>query len=108
MVAVNLLEENGKDFVQIGVEAHPNPISYKGEYYYRSGSTNQMLRGAALDRFLLRKHGRTWDSAPLPGPTVADLDGCALKRFRGLARNSQRRADPDQRLPRQAVDLESR
>jgi ATP-dependent DNA helicase RecG len=38
----------------------------------------QMLKGAALDRFLLRKHGRTWDSAPLPGPTVADLDAAAL------------------------------
>jgi len=47
------------------------------EHYYRGGSTNQMLEGAALDRFLLRKHGRTWDSAPLPGPTVADLDGGA-------------------------------
>jgi len=53
MVDVNLFEENGKEFVQIGVEAYPNPISYKGEYYYRSGSTNQMLKGAALDRFLL-------------------------------------------------------
>lgn len=87
---VNLFEENGKEFVQIGVEAYPNLISYKGEYYYRSGSTNQMLKGAALDRFLLRKHGRTWDSAPLPGPTVAHLDAGALKRFRSLARNSQR------------------
>jgi ATP-dependent DNA helicase RecG len=103
MVDVNLFEENGKEFVQIGVEAYPNPISYKGEYYYRSGSTNQMLKGAALDRFLLRKHGRTWDGAPLPGPTVADLDAGALKRFRSLARNSQRLPEtileqPDQDL----------
>ena len=103
MVEVNLFEGNGKEFVQIGVEAYPNPISYKGEYYYRSGSTNQMLKGAALDRFLLRKHGRTWDSAPLPGPTVADLDAGALKNFRSLARNSQRLPDaileqPDQDL----------
>jgi predicted HTH transcriptional regulator len=37
MVDVNLFEENGKEFVRIGVEAYPNPISYKGEYYYRSG-----------------------------------------------------------------------
>jgi predicted HTH transcriptional regulator len=38
MVDVNLFEESGKEFVQIGVEAYPNPVSYKGEYYYRSGS----------------------------------------------------------------------
>jgi ATP-dependent DNA helicase RecG len=103
MVDVNLFEENGRELVQIAVEAYPNPISYKGEYYYRSGSTNQMLKGAALDRFLLRKHGRTWDGAPLPGLTVAGLDAGVLIRFRGLARNSQRLPDaileqPDQDL----------
>lgn len=43
MVYVNLHTDGGKDYLQIGVEAYPNPISYRGEYYYRSGSTNQML-----------------------------------------------------------------
>ena len=103
MVDVNLLEESGKEFVQIAVEPYPNPISYRGEYYYRSGSTNQMLKGPALDRFLLGRHGRTWDGVPLPGLTLADLDAGALKRFRGLARKSGRLPDatleqPDQEL----------
>lgn len=85
------------------VEPYPNPISYKGEYYYRSGSTNQMLKGAALGRFLLRKHGRTWDSVPLPGVAVADLNAETLKDFRHLARKSQRLSEevleePDQSL----------
>ena len=49
MVAVNLVTEAGKELVEIRVESYPSPISYKGEYHYRSGSTKQMLKGAALD-----------------------------------------------------------
>jgi len=103
MVDVNLRQEDGKDLVEIEVEAYPNPISYKGEYYYRSGSTNQMLKNAALDRFLLRRHGRTWDGVPLPGLTLAELDTGTLKDFRRLAQKSQRLPEavleePDQNL----------
>ena len=29
-----------------------SPISYRGHYYQRSGSTLQEIKGAALDRFL--------------------------------------------------------
>jgi len=103
MVDVNLRHEDGKELVEIEVEAYPNPISYKGEYYYRSGSTNQMLKNAALDRFLLRRHGRTWDGVPLPGLTLAGLDAEAVKDFRRLAQKSQRLPEavleePDQSL----------
>jgi ATP-dependent DNA helicase RecG len=73
MVDVNLREENAKDYLEIVVDPYPNPISYRGEYYYRAGSTNQALKGAALDRFLLRKQGRHWDGVPAPHFTVADL-----------------------------------
>ena len=72
-------------------------ISYKGEYHYRSGSTKQVLRGAALNQFLLRKHGRNWDDAPMPGVGLADLDGRALDEFR-------RRGVASGRLPSDAVD----
>lgn len=103
MVDVNLREIEGTELLEIRVEPYPSPVNYKGEYFFRSGSTNQMLRGAALDRFLLRKHGRTWDGAPLPGLTHSDLDADALKTFRQLAMKSQRLPDavleePDQTL----------
>jgi ATP-dependent DNA helicase RecG len=61
MAQVNLREEAGKEYLEIVVESYPYPISYKGEYHYRSGSTKQELKGAALDKFLLRKQGRHWD-----------------------------------------------
>ncbi len=90
MVDVNLQTESGREYLQIVVDPYPNPISYKGEFHYRSGSTKQVLRGAALSRFLLRKHGRAWDDSPLPGVGLKDLDGRTLDEFRRRAAASGR------------------
>lgn len=66
MANVNLVKKAGHELIEIRVEPYPTPISYKGEYYFRSGSTKQELKGAALERFLLKKRGRRWDDAPEP------------------------------------------
>ena len=60
VVEVNLKSESGLEYVEVAVEPHSNPISYRGKFHYRSGSTKQVLEGAALTRFLLERHGRTW------------------------------------------------
>ncbi len=90
IVDVNLRSEDGTEYVEIVVGPYPNPISYKGEFHYRSGSTKHILRGAELNRFLMRKHGRTWDDVPMPGVRVGDLDGAAFDEFRKLAAASER------------------
>lgn len=54
----------------------------KGEYHYRTGSTKQMLKGAALGRFLLSKTDKRWDSVLLPRVAVDDLDEDRLAWFR--------------------------
>lgn len=90
MVDVNLRKVKGRDTVEIVVEPYPTPVSYKGEYHYRSGSTKQELKGAALDKFLLRKHGRTWDSVPVPYVSTKDLSRAAISAFRKLAKQSKR------------------
>ncbi len=90
MVEVNLREEIGKKYLEIVVEPYPYPVSYKGEYHLRSGSTKQELRGAALDRFLLRRQGRHWDGVPVPHVTVRDLSKTTISTFRRLAKQSQR------------------
>lgn len=90
IVEVDLRSEGGREYLEIVTPAYPSPISYRGHYYQRSGSTLQELKGAALDRFLLRRYGRTWDGAPLPGVAVKDLSRSATKRFRQLAANSDR------------------
>ncbi|MDP8220237.1 MAG: ATP-binding protein [Candidatus Stygibacter frigidus] len=62
LVEVNLLQKNGLEYIEIAIAAYPSPISYKGRYYIRSGSTNQEFKGAALDSFLLKKQGLHWDA----------------------------------------------
>jgi ATP-dependent DNA helicase RecG len=90
MADVRLVKKAGKELIEIRVEPYPTPISYKGEYHYRSGSTKQELKGAALDRFLLRKQGRTWDGAPVPNVAIRELSKAAIDMFRKLARQSLR------------------
>ena len=90
VVQVNLRQEDGLDLLELVTPAYPTPISYRGHYYQRSGSTLQELKGAALDHFLLRRFGRTWDGAPLPGVAAADLSPAAFAQFRALATRSGR------------------
>jgi predicted HTH transcriptional regulator len=73
VVDVKSHDENGLLWLSIEVVAYPSPISYKGEYHYRTGSTKQELKGAALNQFLLRKQGKHWDSVPRPHVQVDDL-----------------------------------
>lgn len=52
VVDVNKRSQNGIDYIEIGVEPSSFPVSYRGEYYYRSGSTKQQLTGIALLEFI--------------------------------------------------------
>ncbi|MFM9949459.1 MAG: ATP-binding protein [Saprospiraceae bacterium] len=90
IVDVNLYSENGKDWVSVEVAPHPYPVSYKGQYHYRSGSTKQELKGTALDRFLLHKQGKRWDSVPVPQVSVTDLSPAAFAYFRKKATQTKR------------------
>ena len=90
VVDVNLHTEADLPYLEVVVQAYPNPISYRGHYYMRSGSTLQELKGAALDRFLLGRHGRTWDGVPLPQFSLDDVSAPAMARFRQLAQRSGR------------------
>ena len=85
VVGVNLLTKDGKDYIEIDVPAYPIGISCRGVYHYRSGSTKQILTGPALEVFLLRKRGVTWDNLPLPVFTVNEVDDGAVKKFKALA-----------------------
>jgi ATP-dependent DNA helicase RecG len=87
---VNLHETEQGDFIEIVVEPQPNPVNYKGEYHYRSGSTKQELKGAALDKFLLQKQGRHWDSVLTPNVSVSDLKPETFEFFRKHGIRSQR------------------
>lgn len=85
VVDINLLTEDGKDYIEINVPPYPVGISYKGIFHYRSGSTKQQLSGPALESFLLRKRGATWDNLPLPIFHLEDVDDGLIERFKKLA-----------------------
>ena len=85
VVDVNLLEKDGKEYIEIVVPPYPVAISCKGIYHYRSGSTKQVLSGPELESFILRKRGASWDNMPLPSFTIDDIDDNLVKRFKTLA-----------------------
>jgi ATP-dependent DNA helicase RecG len=87
---VNLHKSKKGDFIEIIVEPYPYPVNYKGQYHYRSGSTKQELKGAALDKFLLQKKGKRWDGVPIPKILVKDLKQETFDFFRRRAFKSQR------------------
>ncbi|WP_126970629.1 ATP-binding protein [Gynurincola endophyticus] len=85
-VEVNLHEENGKFFIEIIIYPYSVPISLRGRYYYRSGSTKQELTGAALNEFLLKKSGKTWDDVIESRADFTDIDENVFNSFIAISR----------------------
>lgn len=89
-VEVNLHEENGNHFIEIITPPYSVPISLRGRYYYRSGSTKQELTGASLNEFLLKKSGKTWDDVIEPRANFEDIDEKAVNTFLKASENAGR------------------
>lgn len=90
IVDVNLLAQDGKEYIEICVSPNTYPVNYRGEYHYRSGSTKQLLKGQALNQFLLKKTGITWDSVPVQDVAIRDLRNDSFDIFREQAILSKR------------------
>ena len=90
IVDVNLLAQDGKEYIEICVSPNTYPVNYRGEYHYRSGSTKQLLKGQALNQFLLKKTGITWDSVPIQDVVVRELRNDSFDIFREQAVLSKR------------------
>ncbi|WP_254424816.1 ATP-binding protein [Capnocytophaga sp. oral taxon 878] len=103
LVDVNMHETPQGAYLEVEVEPYPNPVNYKGQYHYRSGATKQELKGVALDKFLLQKQGKRWDSVPIPKVKISDLKQETLMFFRERGIRSKRL--PDSILPENAEQL---
>ncbi len=90
LVDVHFKEDAGKEYLEIEVEPYPVPVSFRGQYFIRSGSTKQELKGAALVRFLLRKQGKHWDGIPVSGLSLDMLSVEAVESFKARAIKSGR------------------
>lgn len=87
---VNKHTKNGLDYIEIKVQPSSFPISYHGEFHYRSGATKQLLTGIALSQFIMRKTGFHWEDVTVDNITVDDLDDESFKIFRREALRSKR------------------
>ncbi len=87
---VILYKKNEKQYIEIDVKPYEVSISYQGKYYYRSGSTKQELKGNALNDFLLKKAGKTWDDVIEPRAKFEDIDLKAIEIFKESAFKSKR------------------
>ena len=94
--AINLLNENGKDYLEVVIDSSTVPISLRGSYYWRSGSVKQELKGQALTNFLLKKVGITWDRLVQERATLDDIDESAITRFKRDAAKAGRLPDLSQ------------
>ena len=81
MTEVNLLQDNRRHYIEIIIPPYSVPISFRGRYYYRSGTTKQELIGNALNEFLLKKSGKTWDDVAEPRATLTDIDEESIVMF---------------------------
>lgn len=96
---VHVNDDDSVEYISITVEQYPFAISYEGRYYKRSGSTLQLLDGFELQNFLLEKAGKTWDSMPVPGVKLEDLDKKAIDAFRKKAVANKRMTESEVNIP---------
>ena len=92
---VNKHTKDGKDYLEIKVDSSSYPISYHGEFHYRSGATKQQLTGIALTEFITKKTGVRWEDVTVDGITVDDLDAESFKIFRREALRSKRMTEAE-------------
>ena len=87
---VNLQSEDDKFYLEIVVPRYDVPISIRGKYYIRTGSTLQELKGSALNEFILKRTGKTWDDIPEQRATIDDIDETTIKQFLKDAEKAKR------------------
>ena len=90
LVEIKLLKSENKEYIEIIVEPYPFPVNYKGRYYFRSGSTLQELKGQALNDFLLKKAGKTWEETLEPQASFDEISREAIEEFKIEATKSGR------------------
>lgn len=96
---VNKLTKDGKDYLEIKVKPSAFPISYHGEFHYRSGATKQQLTGIALSEFIMQKTGFRWEDVTVDNITVDELDDESFKIFRREALSKKRMTETELNVP---------
>lgn len=88
---LNILEKEGKRYLEIRIAKSETPINLRGKYYLRSGSSKIELSGSSLNDFLLSKSGvKSWDEVIDDRASFDDLDSETILAYKRDAENSGR------------------
>ncbi|MCF8307957.1 MAG: putative DNA binding domain-containing protein [Bacteroidales bacterium] len=87
---INLHVKKNKHYLEIIIPRYDVPISLRGKYYIRTGSTLQELTGPALNEFILKRTGKNWDDIQEKRATIEDIDEQTIKQFLEDARKANR------------------
>ncbi len=90
---LNLHQEGESYFIEIITQPYSVPISLRGKYYYRTGSTKHELTGASLNEFLLKRSGQTWDDVIETRATFDDIDEKAFNSYLLMSKEKGRLPD---------------
>jgi len=82
---VKLISKQSKPVIKIYVNKYSVPISYKGKFYKRSGSTTSELKGLELSRFLVSHSGMSLVDAVEPRATLRDINIKTVRYFQELS-----------------------
>lgn len=80
-IDIEIEQENGIQFIKMNIPKSSVALSYHGKFYTRSGSTTQELKGAALQRLLLRANNLSWDEIGVENATFEDIDNETVSLF---------------------------
>ena len=79
------LETRGdKRVIRIEIKSYEIPVSYRGRFYVRSGSTTQEISGYDLAKIIVKKLQISWDSL-LSEAGIEELDEVSVEKFKEMA-----------------------
>lgn len=85
MALVKEKNENGIRYIEIEVPISLNAVSYRGVFYWRSGSTTMRVEGDNLNQLLLSKNETSWDNITVDGIDISDFRSDAFLIFKERA-----------------------
>ena len=74
----------GKKVIRIEIKSYEIPVSYRGRFYVRSGSTTQEISGYDLAKIIMKKLQISWDSLPSEAG-IGELDEITVEKFKEMA-----------------------
>lgn len=86
---VQLKKLKGKEYIEVRIKQSDSPVSFRGKYYVRSGSTNQELRNNELQSFLISRSNTSWDAILEDANSDKDLNPDTIEFFKSRAGTKQ-------------------